>query len=255
MRVRLPKGVWVVGLFFAIAVPAMAASEYPDELGFLADIPTPKYLSATATLASFDSTGKMLVELPVQFYWDGKSQKYAMDIRGPAGGANMFMLGVADTVWMYNFMHGVMLTAFRNQSFSWATKLPFTAEHFLALFSIFPDGFIRIDSFHIEDSLITIKSDRTLYSFDRESKQLQSIRIGNTEMTFRDFTKTKKRLWPRKMILNQPLFTQGTGSARINIVSLSFKRQRKDNLFDVELPPNMKRAFDLRNVPQPPDSE
>jgi hypothetical protein len=237
-----------MGLFSALSVPTatLEANEYPEELGFLAEISTPDYLAAGGIIALLDGTDKVLFEAPVRFYWEAEEEKFAIDIRLPGGAPGVYILGIADTVWLYDFLRGTKLTTFRDQTLSSLSNVPFSAENLLGIFGIFPEGFTEIDTFYREGSLLAIKQDKVLFSFDSESKQLLNMTRGESTISFYDFSVNKKRMWPAKIEINQPLFFQEAASSRVNISEVSLKRQRKDNLFDVDLPPNMRRAFDMR---------
>lgn len=250
MKRSINRRSWFVGLFFALALPAMAigASEYPEELGFLAEITTPDYLAAGGIIALLDSTEKVLLEAPVRFYWEAENEKYALDIRLPGGSPAIYMLGIADTVWIYDFARRVKLTAFRDQTFPSLSNVPFSAENLLGIFGIFPQGFTEIDTFYREGSLLAIRQDRVLFSFDAESKQILNMTRGEARISFYDFFQNRKGTWPARIELNQTLFFLEAASTRVNISTLSFKRQRKDNLFAVDLPPDMQRAFDIRGL-------
>lgn len=252
MKRSINRRSWFVGLFFALALPAMAmeANEYPEELGFLAEITTPKYLAANGIITPLDSTGEVLVELPTRFYWEAENEKYALDIRLPGGVPAIYMLGIADTAWIYDFLNGVKITAFRDQTFPSLSNVPFSAGNLLGIFGIFPQGFAEIDTFYREGSLLAIRQDRVLFSFDAESKQILNMTRGESTITFHDFSVDKKWMWPARIEMNASLFLpfQDAASTRVNIRTVSFKRQRKDNLFDVDPPPNMERAFDMRGL-------
>lgn len=252
MKRSINRRSWFVGLFFALTLPAMAigASEYPEELGFLAEITTPDYLAAGGIIALLDSTEKVLLEAPVRFYWEAENEKYALDIRLPGGAPAIYMLGIADTAWIYDFLRGTKITAFRDQSFSSLSNVPFSAENLLGIFNIFPQGFAEIDTFYREGSLLAIRQDRVIFSFDSESKQLLNMTRGESTITFHDFSVDKKWMWPARIEMNASLFFpfQDAASTRVNIRTVSLKRQRKDNLFSVDLPPNMQRVFDIRGL-------
>jgi len=252
MKRSINRGSWFVGLFFALTLPAMAmeANEYPEELGFLAEISTPKYLAAGGIIVLFDSTEKVLLGAPVRFYWEAENEKYALDIRLPGGVPAIYMLGIADTAWIYDFLNGVKITAFRDQTVPSLSNMPFSAGNLLAIFNIFPEGFAEIDTFYREGSLLAIRQDRVIFSFDSESKQLLNMTRGERTITFHDFSVDKKWMWPARIEMNASLFFpfQDAVSTRVNIRTVSLKRQRKDNLFAVDLPPNMQRVFDMRGL-------
>jgi len=237
-----------MGLFCALSVPTatLEANEYPEELGFLSEISTPDYLAVSGIMAILDTTDKALLEAPVRFYWEAEEEKFALDIRLPGGTPGVYILGIADTFWLYDFLHGVKITAFRDQGFPSLSNVPFSAENILGIFGIFPEGFTETDTFYREGSLLAIKQNRVLFSFDSESKQLLSMTRGESTITFHDFSVDKKWMWPAMIEINRALFFQDAASTRVNINEVSLKRQRRDNLFDVDLPPNMARAFDMR---------
>jgi len=227
---------------------AMEANEYPEELGFLAEITTPKYLAANGIITPLDNTGNVLGELPTRFYWEAENEKYALDIRLPGGVPAIYMLGIADTAWIYDFLNGVKITAFRDQTFPSLSNVPFSAGNLLGIFGIFPQGFAEIDTFYREGSLLAIRQDRILFSFDAESKQILNMTRGEARISFYDLFQNRKGSWPARIEINQTLFFPNAASTRVNISTLSFKRQRKDNLFAVDLPPTLARAFDIRGL-------
>jgi len=239
-----------MGLFSALSVPTatLEATEHPEEFVFLSEISTPDYLAAGGIMALLDSTEKVLLEAPVRFYWEAKEEKFALDIRLPGGAPGVYILGIADTFWLYDFLRGTKITAFRDQSFSSLSNVPFSAENILGIFGIFPKGFTETDTFYSEGSLLAIRQDRVLFSFDAESKQLLNMTRGKSTITFHDFSVDKKWMWPARIEMNASLFFpfQDAASTRVNISEVSLKRQRRDNLFDVDLPPNMERTFDMR---------
>lgn len=249
MKRIIIRGFWVMGLFSALSVPtaAMGANEYPEELGFLTEISAPDYLTAGGIIALLDSTEKVLLEAPVRFYWEAENEKFALDIRLPGGAAGVYVLGIADTIWLYDFLHGVKITAFRDQAFPSLSNVPFSVENLLGIFGVFPKGFAEIDTFYREDSLLAVEQDRVIFSFDSESKQLLNMTRGESRISFYEFSVNKKGTWPARSEMNASLFFQDAASTRVNIRTVSFKRQRKDNLFAVDLPPNLERAFDMRN--------
>lgn len=252
MKRSIGRGLWFMGLFFAFFLPvtAMGASEYPEELGFLTGISTPEYLAAGGIVALLDSTEQVLLEAPVRFYWEVEEEKFALDIRLPGGAAGVYILGIADTIWSYDFLHEIKTTAFRDQAFPSLSNVPFSTENILGIFGIFPEGFTEIDTFYREGSHLAVEQDRVLFSFDAESKQLLSMTRGEGRISFHDFSLNKKGMWPARIEMNAPLFfpLQDAASTRINIRTVSLKRQRKDNLFAVDLPPTLRRAFDMRNL-------
>jgi len=239
-----------MGLFSALSVPTatLEANEYPEELGFLSEISTPDYLAAGGIMALLDSTEKVLLEAPVRFYWEAEEEKFAVDIRLPGGAPGVYILGIADTFWLYDFLHGVKITAFRDQTFPSLSNVPFSAENILGIFGIFPEGLTETDTFYREGSLLAVKQDRVLFSFDSESKQLLNMTRGESTISFHDFSVDKKWMWSARIEINASLFFpfQDAASTRVNISEVSLKRQRRGNLFDVDLPPNMARAFDMR---------
>ncbi|MCK4232278.1 hypothetical protein KAX21_04945 [candidate division WOR-3 bacterium] len=250
MKRSIRRGLWFMGLFSALSVPTatLEANEYPEELGFLSEISTPEYLAVSGTMALLDTTDKVLLEAPVRFYWEAEEEKFALDIRIPGGAPGVYILGIADTFWLYDFLRGTKITAFRDQAFSSLSNVPFSAENLLGIFGIFPQGFAETDTFYREGSLLAIRQDRVLFSFDSESKQLLNMTRREATISFYDFSVDKKWMWPARIEMNASLFfpLQDAASTRVNINEVSLKRQRRDNLFDVDLPPNMKRAFDMR---------
>jgi hypothetical protein len=250
MRRSNTRGLWIMGLFFALHMPAMAveASEYPEGLEFLAEINPPKYLTAIGYISTIDSSGKVLAELPIRFYWEAENEKFALDLRMPGGGAGLYVLGIADTVWAYNFIQQMNVTAFLHQYLASFINIPLSIENLLPLFNIFTHGFDVIDTFYQTESLISVTRKGVEYSFDAESKLMLSLKRGATSLSIQEFSENESGLWPKKAELNQAVFVPmpGVASTQFNITILSFKRQRRDNLFDVDLPTNMRRSFDIR---------
>jgi hypothetical protein len=242
-----------MGLFFALHTPAMAAetSEYPKGLEFLAEITPPKYLAASGYISTIDSFGMVLADLPIRFYWEAENEKYALDMRMPGGATGLYILGIADTVWVYSFVHQIKATAFRNQSFASLIGISFSIENLLPLFNLFTHGFAEIDTFYQAGSVILVKRNGVEYSFDAESKLMLSLKKGEACLSIQEFSENKSGFWPKKAELNQAIFAPEAASTQFNIITLSFKRQRRDNLFDVDLPDNMRRAFDMRQIPKP----
>ena len=253
MRRSITIGLWIVGLFFAFYTPTMATetSEYPKGLEFLAEITPPKYLAASGYISIIDTGGEVLMEMPIRFYWEAETEKYALDMRMPGGAAGLYILGIADTVWAYSFVHQIKATAFSNQSFASLIGVPFSIENLLPLFNIFTHGFAEIDTFYQAGSLILVKRRGVMYSFDAESKLMLSLKKGEACLSIQEFSENKSGVWPKKAELNQAIFVQDAASTQFNITTLSFKRQRRDNLFDVDLPANMRRSFDMRHIEKP----
>jgi hypothetical protein len=234
MRRFLMRGVWIMGLFFTPFVPAMAveAVGYPKGLEFLADINPPKYLTASGYMTTMDSEGEMVMESPIQFYWEAENERFALDMRISGGGVGVYILGVADTIWIRDFVHHINATAFRDQSLISFIGMPLSAEDLLAMFNILPRD-LEIDTFYQMDSLVVVKRGGVLYSFDAENKRITNIKRGETNLTLKGFLRNKEGDWPTRIEINQPIFTfiAGVASARITINTISLKRQRKDNPF------------------------
>lgn len=225
------------------------AEDLPAELSFLEDIKTPKYYYIRGTAEPLDSNENTLMRLPFVFYWEKGS--YTFDNRLPGGFPGVFILGVEDTFWLYDFIHGIKVTAMKDQDLGWMSQLPFTAENIMGMFGILSDAFADIDTFAVSDGLIEVTSrDGSVYAFEEESKLMKSLTRGSTIISFADFRPYNDGFLPYEMRFNKGVLFPGSAEIKINIDSYSFKRQRQTALREVDLPPNMARAFDIRNVEQ-----
>lgn len=253
----MKKGTGALAVFSLILVGlisglAAQTTEYPEELEFLADLEVPDHYYMEGFITLMDSTGAPLTHSPVRFYWE--KGIYALDVRSAGGAPTVYLKGMGDTIWLYDFMHGLKVTAFTEQDISWITQLPFEAGDLPALFNLFPGGFVKVDTFYVEDSLVVARKGGLNYVFDPESELMRSVARGNFKITLHDFAPSSMGMWPRRMEINRPLLSMQASGARITLTEVSFKRRRGRNPLDVDEPFTMQREFDLRGIESEPDS-
>ncbi|MBN2380168.1 hypothetical protein JXM67_10260 [candidate division WOR-3 bacterium] len=252
MQNEKPRKSWysaiVIGLVLITAVLAIAEqSESSDELSFLAETKPPDYLYVAGDLVITDSLGSPVMMSPFRFYWEKGS--YALDARYFGGGLFLFMRGVGDTVWVYDFMHEIKLVSLVDQSMGRVTGLPFSPRDVLPLFNLFTEGFFSdVDTSYHDNSVIVVRAkDGTLYHFDAETKHLKECSKGTRRFSFSDYRSGKKGYYlPYLVIFNEGLLVTGATGTQLEVSEVSYKPQTENNLLLSKEPKNMPRAFDIR---------
>jgi len=250
MKSRLLRTVlWSAVVLGMFAVPlVLRAADYPPQLEFLSKIKAPKYYHAVGIAQSVDTAQQPVVEMPFEFYWEKGT--YALDVRMPGGLPGFYMLGVADTVWLYDFIHGVKLTTLRTESISWLSQLPFTPMQILSVFSISPDAFAEVDTFYTQGGRLVVKTkDKVVYTFDEATKNLLNMRREGTVIGFSDFRDYKKGMWPHRISLNKDIFASGPSEGQeiqLHIREIDFKRHPDIYILNTTPPERLSRTFDLR---------
>lgn len=252
MQVKRSRKPWFTGVVIGLMLPLMATTvtaettEYPEELSFLAETKLPAYLYVSGEITITDSTGVPMMIMPFRFYWEEGS--YALDVRNTGGGIFIFIRGVADTVWIYDFMNKLGWVSLRDQNLGQTTGLPFAPKDILPLFNLYPEGFLsQRDTFYYDDSLLVVKvRDGTTYYFDKETNLLKKLTKARRKITFSEY-KTKKRVTlPSRIYFNQGFLAREAVGTQFRVLEVSLKRQKEDNILSSPVPENMPRTFDIR---------
>lgn len=234
----------ILGVMLSTALAA-AKTAYPPELEFLSDRKTPTYFSASGIIDAVDSTGKALVGMPFRMYWE--KGNYTFDIRMPGGGPAGFFKGVADTVWVLDFMRGIKLVTLFDVPSGMGIGIPFSPKDVLMLFNLLPGGLDEIDTFYNEgSSLFVMNKQGTTFEFDAATKRPKSIKGSNTGIVFSDFFETKNGFWPRQVELKAGIIFPEAERMIVKAKEIGFKKETDRELL-TNLPDiRFAREFDIR---------
>ncbi|MBD3285206.1 hypothetical protein GF359_02315 [candidate division WOR-3 bacterium] len=222
-------------------------SELPSELSFLAETKTPDILFLAGEITTIDSTGAALTILPFRFYWE--EGNYALDVRNYSGSIALFVRGIADTVWIYDFYHNTKITSLRNQSLGMVTGIPFSPKDILPIFNLYIEGNMgNLDTVKVEGSRITAISKRGyVYVFDSETGLLVELREKSRKITFSEHLAKKGFKVPHMITINEGFLIPIASATAITIKEMDLNPGDENNLLLHKEPLNMERAFDLRS--------
>jgi|GEM_PF-1866100 len=232
LRILLTAGLGII--LFSLSTGCVAGAvksskvSYPEGLEFLAKLTPPPYYFARGYLEGEAADGKKVVEMPLEFYWEKGA--YILDIRMPGGAPALMVNGLADTVSVYDFMHGKKITVLRKQSLGGSSPLPFRADDILSMFNLFPQGFQDIDTFYKAEDVVVVKFiNGTRYEFSDEPKRLRKIIHGNDIIETTNFQIHKNMAFPKQIEINKGFLVSEAQLMRIVVTKLSFERKKNDN--------------------------
>ncbi|NLI97915.1 hypothetical protein GX441_04565 [bacterium] len=233
------------GLLLAFTI-VNAAADMPKELQFLTSEKPPDYLSIMGTLEAKDSSGVSQMLLPYFFYWEKGS--FIFDIRSAGGGPAGFFKGVADTIWICDFIRGVKLTTLLNQKSGYGVSIPFSPEDILSVFNLLPGGVGDIDTFYNQENKLVIKAKSgNVYEYDAATHQPISIQNEASRIVFKEFAESGSKTWPKEIELYAGSIIPGTNLTVIKTTDVNFKRNKNRELLEKPLPFRMNREFDIRS--------